>query len=1250
MNVSRGVDGLTVLYVGSDRQQTESIRTYLDGLGEAATGLTAGTVEEAERIAEREHLTGVVAQYDLPDGDGIAFLNHCLERQPELLTVLVSEADAKSLIDRAYEAGVDEFVHYTGPGKSRVIEHHLASYLGRHETPAGHPRTSRHMETLAETTSDAIVSVDESSTVRYANPAVADVFGYEPAEVIGKPLTMLMPEELTDRHRAGLREYLDTGERTFDWDEIELPGRHKEGHEIPLSISFSEFSVGDERYFTGIVRDIRDRKRLQAERDLYHETTQRILEAETFQEGLSIAVGAVGDAMNWRYGEAWTCPDGERLERIPDPYVISSAAQTFAEATASVTFERNEGLVGRIWTSGESEWLTDLGTDADAPFDRSAAATEAGFGAALGVPIVSGERVVAVTVFFLAESRAPDEAMVEATTAIAADLGRLMERLEAETALREERNLNDRILETSPVGIVILERDGSFSYVNDRATEILDVDEYEAPLTYGDLDIGLVSFDGEPVDMTGDPYRRVVESADSISGELRIETADGTRWLAVHGAPLLHEDGGEPATVFSLQDMTQRKQRERRLQQHEAVMNTVGDGLYALDAEGRYVVVNDAYADLLGYSREELLGNPASEFIGSRLTDEARALQEQIHDDGATEATLELTLTTASGEMVPVEARISLFELEDGNYGRAGVVRDISERKRREERLARLNEVGQALTTAETPSEVADVVVEGAQEILDLPLTTIKYYDETTGRLTPETRTPELRELIGDAPLFGSEWHLAWRVFVENAERIVDDIAATDAETGETPLGSAIMLPIGEHGVFIAGKPTPGAFSETDVMVARVLVANTVAALDRVDREQELRAQKTRLEEHNDALERLNRLNGVIRGLTQQLVEASTREEVETAVCEELVDTDPYVFAWIGERSAVGDEVRPRTSAGREDGYLEVISVTAGDSPTGDGPAGTAFKSQEPTVMNNLQVDPPFEPWRTQALQRGFRACIAVPLVYRETVYGVLNLYAGDPGVFDEMEVAVLDELGSMIGYAINAIERKKALVGDSAVELTFAVDDTSIPAVEFAAETGGTFEFETFVEQRDGSLRVFFETTGVDPETVYQFSERTPTVQHLSLLTEREDGCRFEVVVSKSSFFADLVSYGAYPTAMRSDPGGSKLTVELPQNGDVSAFIRMFVRRYEGAELSARVDKRRPVRTSAEFEATYRDRLTERQAEVLKTAYFSGFFEWPRETSGKELASLLGIAQPTVSRHIRTSERKLFGLLFDGD
>ncbi|MBV0902793.1 PAS domain S-box protein [Haloarcula salina] len=1246
MRIDHDAVSLTLLDVDSGVFASEPVRDYLSAVDVSVQRLAVESAAEAKQTSAASPGV-VVSQYDLADGDGISVLSHYRDANPDALTILVSADSDPDLVERAYDAGIDRFVHDTGPEKHRVVEHHLRERFGDGAREAGTPHTTRHMEALSSATPDAIVSIDESSTIRYANPAVADVFGYDPDELVGEPLTALMPDDLAASHHEGIQRYLRTGERTLDWDAIELPGQHADGHRIPLSISFAEFTTGTDRYFTGIIRDVTERKRLEAERALYRETTQRILQADSFEDGLETALDAVGSAMDWQYGEAWVQTENEHFERVSEAYATSDAAASFQDATSPVSFTRDDGLVGRVWDSGAAEWLTDV-TD-DAGFEREAEAVSAGLRAALAVPIVTDGTVVAVMVFLLAESREPDEEMLEATRTIAADLGRLMGRLRAETALREERSLKDRILETSPVGIAIIDEDGTFRYLNDRATEILAIDGYNGPLTEADLSLEPLTFDGELIDDDRRPYQRVVEDGETLSGQASVEIDGETRWLSVRGAPLRGENGEATSGVFSLQNVTARKRRERQLQRYEAVVETVGDGVYALDDQERFVLVNDAYTDLLGYDRDELLGRPASDVIDPGVTDVARDLQGEIRDTGSEQATLETTLETADGETVPVEARISLFELADGRHGRVGIVRDIAERKRREERLATLNEIGQALTVAETETEVADIVVSGAREMLGLPLVTLEYYDEETGQLTRGAATAPLEDLVGSDPLFASEWGVPWKVFTESDGRVIGDLSAEPSlDADETPLESAVLLDVGSHGVFTAGSTEADAFTETDVMVARILVANATAALDRVDREQSLKEKNERLADRNESLERLSRLNRVIRDLTQELTQASTRDEIETAVCSELVDSEPYVFAWIGEQRAASDEIVPRASAGRGDGYLDTITVTTGDEQTGSGPTGTAFRSREPAVQNSLQTEPPFESWRTQALQRGYRASIAVPLAYRDTVYGILHLYADEPGVFDEMEVAVLGELGEMVGYAINAFERKKALVSDGAVELSFHLDDESIPALAFASQTDSTFEFEELVEHGDGDLRAFFTVSDADPEQVSEFADRIPAIEQVSLLAETEEGGRYEALVSENGFLSQLLSYGVHPTVVTAGADGGTVTVEIPQSGDVQSFVRMFTGQYESAELVSRKEYDRPVQTMAEFEAHYRDRLTERQLEVLKTAYFSGFFEWPRETSGKELADLLDIAQPTVSRHIRTGERKLFSQVFE--
>src|SRR5207302_1372442 len=114
---------------------------------------------------------------------------------------------------------------------------------------------------LAETANDAFITINSESRILFVNAAAERIFGYTRAEMLGQSLTLLMPENLREVHRAGLKRYLETGRRHIDWESAELTGLHKSGTEITLGISFAEFVIHGERTFTGIIRDITERKR-----------------------------------------------------------------------------------------------------------------------------------------------------------------------------------------------------------------------------------------------------------------------------------------------------------------------------------------------------------------------------------------------------------------------------------------------------------------------------------------------------------------------------------------------------------------------------------------------------------------------------------------------------------------------------------------------------------------------------------------------------------------------------------------------------------------------------------------------------------------------------------------------------------------------------------------------------------------------------------------------------------------------------
>ncbi len=105
----------------------------------------------------------------------------------------------------------------------------------------------------AEKSLGAVITIDETSTVIFANSAVFSVFGWNPKELIGGSLTRIMPDYLRRVHEHGIQRYVTTGERHLDWSAIELPGLHKDGHEIPLTLAFGEFWRAGKRIFTGFV-------------------------------------------------------------------------------------------------------------------------------------------------------------------------------------------------------------------------------------------------------------------------------------------------------------------------------------------------------------------------------------------------------------------------------------------------------------------------------------------------------------------------------------------------------------------------------------------------------------------------------------------------------------------------------------------------------------------------------------------------------------------------------------------------------------------------------------------------------------------------------------------------------------------------------------------------------------------------------------------------------------------------------------
>ncbi|MFZ0286235.1 MAG: PAS domain S-box protein [Terriglobales bacterium] len=114
---------------------------------------------------------------------------------------------------------------------------------------------------VVEAASDAVVSIDDKGLIVFANLATATIFGYDPPELAGKPLTLLMPEYMRELHQAGFKRYLATGQRHMNWQGTELTALRKNGEEFPVEVSFGEITRDGHKTFTGFLRDVSKRRR-----------------------------------------------------------------------------------------------------------------------------------------------------------------------------------------------------------------------------------------------------------------------------------------------------------------------------------------------------------------------------------------------------------------------------------------------------------------------------------------------------------------------------------------------------------------------------------------------------------------------------------------------------------------------------------------------------------------------------------------------------------------------------------------------------------------------------------------------------------------------------------------------------------------------------------------------------------------------------------------------------------------------------
>lgn len=218
------------------------------------------------------------------------------------------------------------------------------------------------------------------------------------------------------------------------------------------------------------------------------------------------------------------------------------------------------------------------------------------------------------------------------------------------------------------------------------------------------------------------------------------------------------------------------------------------------------------------------------------------------------------------------------------------------------------------------------------------------------------------------------------------------------------------------------------------------------------------------------------------------------------------------------------------------------------------------------------------------------------------------------------------------------------------ATELEFALSDPTYPFVNASRAERCRFELEEMIPRGDGRYAEFFSVSDADPDRFLSLvGPDDPIETHL--VERYENGGLVEFSVSDSCPAVSLAELGALPRVVESVNGDGRIVAKLPARHEATEVVESFLDDHPEAEFVAKREKAAPVSLFGreEFRRTVREHLTDRQREVLETAYEAGYYDWPRDCTGQEVAAELGITSATFSQHVHVAERKLLAVLFEG-
>ncbi|TMT85625.1 PAS domain-containing protein [Haloterrigena sp. H1] len=376
------------------------------------------------------------------------------------------------------------------------------------------------------------------------------------------------------------------------------------------------------------------------------------------------------------------------------------------------------------------------------------------------------------------------------------------------------------------------------------------------------------------------------------------------------------------------------------------------------------------------------------------------------------------------------------------------------------------------------------------------------------------------------------------------------------------------------------------------------------------------------LERRTEELEYiLDRVEGLIQDVTDVVAGSTDRSELEAEVCERIAAEDAYSGAWIGERNPATDTINVRSSVGASPDRDRLGTDT-------EHPAVETLATGEPAVDTADGT-----------------TVAAFPLSYNDIEYGVLTIRTERTRAVDDRETVILSALARAVASGVNARETSRVLTTDAVVAVELEVTDRALAPVALSADAECQLEYRRSVHNTGDETASLFTATGASADELTAAAADLPDVD-CRVVVERDEEVLIELRGAD-----DLVGWlserGVRTQAIDSEAGRARLTLEIPRSANVRAVVEAVEDRYTGTDIVSFQQREREGETREEFAAGLEEALTDRQFGALQRAYLGGYFEWPRPTTGEELAQSMGVSRPTFHEHLRTAEAKLCRAFF---